>query len=123
MTCIFSKLLSLNMSPGRRFSSLLTHSFERFLNNHQLKQSVQFCRINSFFYLTFSQSDCRIRVSAGLGPADAVDCRDLEAVDGVGLQHGQLVDGGRRVGVDLLLQVLELRFLVGLNGTPPVHLN
>ena len=70
--------------------------------------------------LTFSQGDGWVRVPAGLRLADAVDGRDLEAVDGVGLQQGHLVAGRRRVGEHLLLQVLEVRLLVSLHRTPPI---
>ena len=70
--------------------------------------------------LTFSQGDGWVRVPAGLRLADAVDGRDLEAVDGVGLQQGHLVAGRRRVGEHLLLQVLEIRLLVSLHRAPPI---
>ena len=45
-------------------------------------------------FLTFSQCDGRVRVSAGLGPAHRVDGRDLEAVDRVGLELGKFEASG-----------------------------
>ena len=45
-------------------------------------------------FLTFSQCDGRVRVSAGLGPAHGVDGRDLEAVDRVGLELGKFETRG-----------------------------
>lgn len=73
--------------------------------------------------LTFSQCNRWIRIFARPGSAYMVDSRHLEAIDRIRLQMFYCVQLGGGVGVDFLLQIIEVGFFIFRYGFPAVRKN